>query len=361
MLPRKKIRKRNNNKKINKAIILLIASFFLLFFIYNRAVSLPSGPGEERTFIVSQGEGAVSIASNLKKEGLIRSEYFFKLYSIFSGARDSFRSGSHTLSPEMNIKEITAELTKKIYLRPEERVTFIEGWNLRDYAKILEEKDLIDSDSFFSLVGEPLIDYRLKGGDFYPRDYSNIFSFLESKPLHYSLEGYLFPDTYNFFTDSDPDDIIIRILRNFDQRLSSEMRKEIDRQGKSIHEILTMASIIEKEVRSVDDMRIVSGIFWNRIRSGQALQSCATLAYILGINKAQYSYEDTRVNSPYNTYINRGLPPGPISNPGIRAIEAAIYPENTSYNYFLTSSITGETIFSRTYEEHVINKNRHIR
>jgi UPF0755 protein len=122
-----------------------------------------------------------------------------------------------------------------------------------------------------------------------------------------------------------------------------------------------MASVIEKEVRSANDMKIVSGIFWNRIKNGQALESCATLAYILGVNKSQYSYEDTRINSPYNTYINRGLPAGPIANPGLKAIEAAIYPEDTAYNYFLTASETGETIFSKTYQEHLNNKNKYIK
>jgi len=121
-----------------------------------------------------------------------------------------------------------------------------------------------------------------------------------------------------------------------------------------------MASIIEKEVRSVDDMEIVSGIFWNRIKNNQALESCATLAYIIGESKSQYSIEDTQINSPYNTYRNRGLTPGPISNPGLRAINAAIYPKDTNYNYFLTDPKTKKTIFSKTFEEHKKNKSIYL-
>ncbi|MDP2736501.1 MAG: endolytic transglycosylase MltG, partial [bacterium] len=137
--------------------------------------------------------------------------------------------------------------------------------------------------------------------------------------------------------------------------------EEIKKQNKTIFEIVTMASIIEKEVRSTDDMKIVSGIFWNRIKNGQGLESCATLAYILGVNKPQYSVEDTKIDSPYNTYKYRGLPPGPIANPGFNAINAAVYPENTNYNYFLSDPETGKTIFSKILDEHNANKYKYLK
>jgi len=151
------------------------------------------------------------------------------------------------------------------------------------------------------------------------------------------------------------------MLSNFDSKFTPEMRAEIENQGKTVYEIVTMASIIQKEVRSEKDMKMVSGIFWNRIKNGQALESCATLAYILGENKPQYTYEDTRIDSPYNTYMNRDLPPGPIANPGIEAIKAAIWPTDSNYNFFLSSSDGGETIYSRTFEEHVRNKEKYLR
>jgi UPF0755 protein len=122
-----------------------------------------------------------------------------------------------------------------------------------------------------------------------------------------------------------------------------------------------MASIIQKEVTSEADMKTVSGIFWNRIKSGQGLESCATLAYILGVNKPIYSLEDTQIDSPFNTYRNQGLPPAPISNPGAQAIIAAVYPDETDYVFFLSRPDTGETVFSRTYEEHLANKDKYLR
>jgi UPF0755 protein len=191
------------------------------------------------------------------------------------------------------------------------------------------------------------------------------FDFLADKPDVASLEGYLFPDTYRIYASSTAEEVIYRLLSNFDRKLSAEMRAEISRQGKTVYEIVTMASLIEKEAaidqgKSNDDARIISGIFWNRIKNGQALQSCATLAYILGVNKQQYSEADTKIDSPYNTYLYRGLPYGPIANPGLAAIEAAIYPEYTEYNYFLTPAGSKQMIFSKTYDEHLHNKAKYL-
>jgi UPF0755 protein len=189
------------------------------------------------------------------------------------------------------------------------------------------------------------------------------FDFLRVLPDNATLEGYLFPDTYRIFKDAAAEDIVVKMLANFDKKLAPETRAEISRQGKTLPEIITMASLIEKEVRGADDMKIVSGIFWNRIKNGQALQSCATLAYVLGVNKAQYSEADTKVDSPYNTYQNRGLPPGPIANPGLNAIIAAVYPVQTDYNFFLTAEVNGasKVIYSRTYDEHLRNKGKYLR
>jgi UPF0755 protein len=180
------------------------------------------------------------------------------------------------------------------------------------------------------------------------------------------LEGYLYPDTYRVFASSTPEEIITKMLSNFDKKLTPQMREDIAASGHTINQIVTMASIIEKEApisyQTGDnrDARIISGIFWRRLKNDQPLQSCATLAYVLGVDKKQYSGTDTQVNSPYNTYVNRGLPPGPISNPGILAIEAAIYPLASDYNYFLTPSGSQKIVYAATYEEHLRNKEKYL-
>ena len=154
------------------------------------------------------------------------------------------------------------------------------------------------------------------------------------------------------------------MLANFGARFGSDFQDETKRQGKSVFEIVTMASILEREIGTVNqsedsienDRKMVSDIFWRRIAENHALESCATVQYVLGTSKTQLSYEETRVNSPYNTYINKGLPPGPIANPGLVSLRAALFPVKNDFYYFLNNPKTGETFFAKTFEEHQANK-----
>jgi len=179
-------------------------------------------------------------------------------------------------------------------------------------------------------------------------------------------EGYLFPDTYRVYASSTPAEIADKMLANFEVKVTPEMRAEIKRQGKTLEDIIIMASLIEKEAPvdySLDedrDARIVSGIFWNRMKIGQGLQSDATLSYILKDNKDQHSGGELEVDSPYNTYKYRGLPPGPIANPGLLAIKAAVSPLATSYYYFLTTP-DKKIFYAKTYEEHLQNKYKYLK
>ncbi|NCC71486.1 endolytic transglycosylase MltG, partial [bacterium] len=272
MLPRRK--KQNNNiKKLNQILIILTLLFLSIIVIYNRKIKISVGSNLDKKFIIESGQGLSNIADDLKEEGLIKSKFFFKVYAKVNGQQASFRSGSFDLNTDMNIKEITEELTKKNYLKPEEKLTFIEGWTLKDYSDLLSKSNLSGTEDFLKLV---------------ERDYSRDFSFLKDKPKNKNLEGYLFPDTYRFFTDVSGEEVVLKMLSNFDNKLTPKMREDISSQEKTIFEIITMASVIEKEVRSEKDMKIVSGIFWDRIKNSQALESCATLAYLLGVNKPQY-------------------------------------------------------------------------
>ncbi len=238
-----------------------------------------------------------------------------------------------------------------IVYKEEKTIKIVEGWRNGEIIKLLEENSLSSKEDFIQAQK----DYDLSK-----------FSFLADKPKGFDLEGYLYPDTYRVFASTTATEIIDRMLSNLDKKLTPKMREDIKAQGKTIFQILTMASLIEKEAPisyskgDNHDAKIIAGIFWNRIKSGQALQSCATLAYILGVNKAQYTEADTKIKSPYNTYQNPGLPPGPISNPGILAIEAAIYPIATNYNYFLTPSGSKDIVYASTYAEHLRNKNKYL-
>lgn len=254
-----------------------------------------------------------------------------------------------------------------LILREEKTVRFIEGWTNKEIAQYLEKQGLWSTEEVLEVIGFPQADYSRAADGPLPLDFSERYDFLKDKPTSRGLEGYLYPDTYRVFAaSSTPAELVIKMLDNLDKRLTPKMREDIASQGRTVYEIMTMASILEREAPinyqtgDNEDARIISGIFWNRIKVGQALQSCASLAYILGVNKPQYSAEDTAVESPYNTYKYRGLPPGPISNPGILAIEAAIYPTKTSYNYFLTPAGTNEIIYASTYQEHLNNKYKYL-
>jgi UPF0755 protein len=223
------------------------------------------------------------------------------------------------------------------------KITFPEGWTAKEMSKRLEANGFPGND-FLNLAQNPT------------PEILNQFDFLADLPKGRGLEGFLFPDTYFFSKEATAEGIILKMLDNFGRRVSADLRQEALKQKRSLYEVTTMASIIEGEVRSETDRKVVSGIFWKRVKEGRGLQSCATLAYILGENKKQYSFEDTRIQSPYNTYLYKGLPPGPISNPGLAAIEAAVRPAPTDYNYFLSDPKTGKTVFSKTIDEHNANK-----
>ncbi len=341
---------------ITLGLIVFFASYF------QNVYKAPEKEGRDIYFEVEKGEGVWEIGQKLWEKGLIKSSFWFETYVWLYGQESDFQAGEYVLNTSMPLKEVILILTSGKVAEQEKTITIIEGWNLRDISNYLEEKEISGKKEFYQITGEPLINYHEKTVDpkAFPRDFSSRFQFLKSKPKYYSLEGYLFPDTYKVFQEAGAEEVVLKMISNFDQKLSLEMRKEIEKQGKTIHEVITMASLLEKEVRSREDMEIVSGIFWNRIKNGQALQSCATLAYILGENKPRYSTEDTKIESPFNTYQNKGLPPVPICNPGLKAIEAAINPQNSNYNYFLSRPDTGETVFSETFRKHQQNQEKYL-
>ncbi|MEK7557879.1 MAG: endolytic transglycosylase MltG [Patescibacteria group bacterium] len=338
---------------IKKIFIIIIAVILILvsdyFFMINNSVNKNN---QEVKFIITKGDGVKQISKNLDKVKLIRSYTFFNFYVWLKGNQTNFKAGEYVLKQNMNLREIVSKLTGNNALSKEKLIKIIEGWNINDINNYLNKNSFFVDNNFNSLAKTKISKWQFK---------TPMPDFLNQASESANLEGFLFPDTYRIFQDATVEDLIIKMLNNFGNKFTIQMRKDINSQGKTIYQIITMASIIEKEVRTVDDMQIVSGLFWNRIKNGQALQSCATLAHVLGEKKTQYSLEDTKVDSLYNTYQNKGLPPGPIANPGLNAIKAAVYPKYTDYNYFLSRLDTGETIFSKSYEEHNRNKAKYLK
>lgn len=328
--------------KILGLVLILLAIAAGSFFYFRYQVYYSHGAyGSIKMFKIEKGEGNSSVSASLKNEGLISGKWYFYYYMRTHNMLNKILPGDYQLNGKMTIPEIAVAITQE--QNKFVKITFPEGWDSKKMAERLSANGF-SGDEFLELVKNP------------PSELAGRYSFFSLLPMGTNLEGYLFPDTYFFSQKNSAEEITGKILNNFDSQLAPELRDEIKKQGKSLDEIITMASIIEKEVKNDEDRKIVSGIFWNRIKAGQPLQSCATISYILGVSKDQYSFEDTRIESPYNTYLIQGLPPSPISNPGLLSIRAAVYPAETSYNYFLSDPQTGKTIFSKNIEEHNANK-----
>jgi len=254
-----------------------------------------------------------------------------------------------------------------IIYQAEETIKIVEGWTNQDIADYFVEQGKWTSADFLEQSGQGLLGDRQYPSQPPVRDWSGQFSFLSDKPAEASLEGYLFPDTYRIYASTTIEAVISRMLENFDAKLTPTMRADIKKQGRTIYEIITLASIVEKEAPIHNakgdnyDARVIAGIFWDRLEIGQALQSDATLSYVLRDNQPSHSGRELEIDSLYNTYKYRDLPPGPICNPGLLAISAAIYPIYTDYNYFLTPTNSREVIYARTYAEHLANKNKYLK
>ena len=332
-------------------VITALIIFFSLF-LYLSFYTSGGDYKEKEIFVVESGQGIFDISQSLEEKGFVSCKYLFTAYVVLKGERGSLKTGIYEISPGMSISQIADKLVAGEI--KEISITIVEGWNLNDIANYLENKGYGDKEEFYRLAGEPP---RYKDGEVYPQKRGELekeFSFLEEKPDNLSLEGYLFPDTYIVAANAQMDDILRLLLANFEKKAVKEIGED------DIFEIITIASLIEKEVIVYEDKRLVSGIIRNRLEIGMPLQIDATITYLTGRRSVSIPILETRIDSPYNTYVNSGLPIGPISNPGIESIKAAMYPKENDYFYYL-SKPTGETVFSRTLEEHNYAKNKYLR
>lgn len=339
--------------------LLLILTVGLLIFYWSQlSVPLDYSDTEERLFLIEKGQSLFQIASALENQDLIKNKFSFTFYVFLKGKQDNLQAGEYSLSPSMSIADISQKIVSGDVAK--ETITIPEGWNLRDIAWYFENRGMFQAEELFELIGFPLIDYSKSTDLPLPKDFSSDYDFLTDKPNILSSEGYLFPDTYEINRGDRLEEIVRKMLDNFDEKLTQELRDEITNQGKTIFEIVTMASLLEKEVRTLEDKKIVAGVLWKRLKNNMPLQVDATVTYITGKKTTQVSIEETKIDSRYNTYKYRGLPLGPISNPGLESILASIYPESSDYWYYL-STLEGETIFSKTLQEHNIAKAKYLK
>ena len=356
---------KSNNKIREWSIYIFLFLVVALAALVWYKLYLPSNPRSHLSIElpIRKGTSLRAIATELRKEHLIKSKFFFLAYTLLMGSNVTLKAGTYLLSPAMNTPQIIQKLNSGDTLK--RNITILEGWTLEDIANYLEKEKLCSKSVFFSVTGYPPF-YQLKNSQYSSVPLAFDFDFLKDKPRDVSLEGYLFPDTYSIdiLPDETERERAIRIVRmmlsNFGKRLSPKLRQKINQQGRTIHQVVTMASLLEKEMKGYPQKQIAAGILWKRMKSGWPLQVDATLTYLTHRKSLSLFRKDKKIDSPYNTYAHYGLPPGPICNPGLESILAAVYYKNSPNWYYLTTP-EGKVIFSRTLQEHNAARFRYLK
>ena len=307
-------------------------------------------PSDDETlvpFTIEPGETAVTIAVRLAEGGLINNAELFRLYIRYYGVDAHLEAGDFELRRNMTMEEIAEALQQA---RMEEvTVTILPGWRAEEIAKMLERENIMRGDAFLALVRQGTFAYAV----------------LADRPEGSTLEGYLFPETYRLPAQATALDLVERMLKTFDQRFTPEMHQAVNQQGITIYEAVTLASIAEREGVVSEELPIIAGVYFNRLEQGMYLQADPTFQYARGYDAASsqwwapFDVEDVElVQSPYNTFLNPGLPPGPICSPSQAALEAVTSSADTNYLFFYAKG-DGTHAFATTYEEHLANQARY--
>lgn len=321
-------------------VILIIGGLFYLKNYYDTQM-LPVAKTDIKVIDVEipQGSSTTKIAQILFENGLIRDELVFRVNSKLLGMDGTLKAGMYTLSNGLTPEEILQALQKGGITRATTKFTIPEGFELDEIAERLSSMGLVDVDKFIDLTSTP---------DNFVSDYP----FLEMVPQDLNLEGYLYPDTYEVFVDSNEEEIIKRMIDRFEEVYDELIRDKANELDMTLNEIITLASIVEREGMLDEERPIISAVFHNRLDINQPLQSCATVQYALGERKERLFDKDLEIDSLYNTYLYQGLPPGPIASPGYESIKAAVNPSDVDYLFFVSNG-DGSHTFNKTYKGHL--------
>ncbi len=300
----------------------------------------------EVTVVVPENCDTETLAELLGDAGAIKYPSVFEFYVKFKKKEGEYLPGTYSVSPALNYDYMVAEFKPKAPERTTVVVTIPEGYSVDQMVKLLVDKGLGTYDGYVRAINEYEFDYRF------------IDELGETSPDRFwRLEGYLYPDTYYYYSTATEETVIYKMLENFNNKFTEEYYDRAKEMGMTVDELITLASMVEKEVIYADEMGNVSSVFHNRLNNPANypyLDSDATIMYAIerDTGSRPEKLTETSYESPYNTYKNKGLPPGPISNPSMEAIRYAMYPNSTGYHYFVSGS-NGRTVFSRTYPEHL--------
>ena len=327
--------------KIFWLIVVVVITFGVTTW---RSIADETPSGDPVAIIVESGSTTADVAALLSDNGLLDKANLFRWYGRLTCRSQSIQAGEFQIEPGLGLRAIYEALSRGT--RSEQTVTMLEGWSLREFAASLEDDGLVEADAFMLDASAAL--------------WSDQYPFLAEIPQGLDLEGYLFPESYRVFEGASSTDIIGRLLAQFNKEIIVERADQIAASEYSLFEIVTIASIIEREVRGLEDMKLVADIIRKRLRDGMPLQMDSTVNYVTGGNSPAVTLKETAIDSPYNTYKYAGLPLGPISNPSANAIDAILNPTPNDYYFFLTTA-EGDVKYGVTHAEHVANKNRYLR
>ena len=292
-----------------------------------------------QVLVIEKGQTGTEIADMLYERGLIRSTQGFKLWLYLSGTNDKLQTGHYQIPNKVTVRELISLLQEGHV--ESIRVTIPEGYTVGDIAIVLEKNQIMKAKDFLA-EAKTYVPYPYMKG---------------TKPATYPVEGFLFPSTYEIPVGATPREVIQMMADEMNRYLTPAVKKQIQAQHMSIHDFVTLASIVERESLFDADRPTIAGVFKKRLAHGIPLQSDATISYVLGYAKENVTIGDTQLQSPYNTYVSKGLPPGPIANPGKKSLDAVLHSENTDYLYFVADK-EGHNHFSKTYEEHLAEVNK---
>ncbi len=351
--------------RIGRPLLILAVSAALVFFIglaiyhyVENSYVAPVADNTSQTVYVEikSGSSLSKIATLLYEKGIIRNKFAFQLYADLNDLGGSLKAGEYNLSPGMTLEQIADILKEGNPPRTVTKVTFVEGSTVEDMAGKLVDSGMFDQaekNEFLKLCDD--VD-AFSGYDF-------IAALKGTEKLNsrrYALEGYLAPNTYQFYTDATPKEVITKLLDQFKNVFNDEYKQRAAELNMTVDQVVTLASIIEWEATE-GDFKKVSAVFHNRLAKDDTFSSCATLRYVTGVKKQTYTDEEIKIDSPYNTYMYKGLPLGAINNPGVKAIDAALYPnqefiDQGMYYFCNKNKTSSELVFAKTLKEHNANK-----
>ncbi|MGN4124373.1 endolytic transglycosylase MltG [Lysinibacillus sphaericus] len=360
-----KMQERKSEVKIVRKIVAIITIVFVLvlgivgIFSYNYVKSAlkPMDPDATKTIAVEVpiGSSLGSISALLEDKGIIKDASVFKYYAKFKN-ESQFQAGNYDLTQAMTLDELIESLkTGKVYRTPVFAMTVPEGLTLEQIGKIIEKKTPYTQKEFMDLVTSETFVQQMMAN--YPELVTDA---VLAENIRYDLEGYLFPATYSYFEEKPSLESIVEEMVAAMNNVVKNYSDVLTEKQMSVHQLLTFASLLEEEATAQTDRETIASVFFNRIDEGMPLQTDPTVLYALGSHKDRVLYEDLEVENAYNTYKNKGLPPGPIAGAGKTSIEASLNPSKTDYFYFLADK-EGVNHFSKTYDEHLQKVEKYLR